>query len=144
MAIQAQNCGVCSIIRCHRNPDRFLIFMVILAISILILAMLVIWQSSVFIKKEGLPGGKLIYADHRQWKSVTTPLFDRALGLTGKPDYIVNQGRQFIHSGCAYFSVGGLLLPYPKGISSTTHLWHHPLYSQGQSATKSELANLCH
>lgn len=70
--------------------------MVILAIFILLLAVVIIWQSSTLIKKKGLPEGRLIYSDHSQWKTVTTPLFDRALGLTGKPDYIVKNGRQFI------------------------------------------------
>ncbi len=70
--------------------------MVILAIAILVLAVIIIWQSSRLIKKEGLPEGKLIYSDHRQWESVNKPLFDRAIGLTGKPDYIIKKGKQFI------------------------------------------------
>ncbi len=70
--------------------------MVILAVSIIILAIVILWQSSKLLKKGGLPGGKLIYADTHLWKSVITPLFDQELGLTGKPDYMIKKGKQVI------------------------------------------------
>lgn len=70
--------------------------MVILAIVIFISGLIVLWVSSNQAKKEGLPNGKLIYADTNLWHKVTTPLTDLKLGLTGKPDYIIKQGNQFI------------------------------------------------
>jgi CRISPR-associated exonuclease Cas4 len=44
----------------------------------------------------GLPGGTVIYADTRGWGPVEKALYDPALGLTGKPDYLVEQGDQII------------------------------------------------
>lgn len=70
--------------------------MVILAVTIIILALVAIWQSSRLLKKEGLPEGKLVYSDTHLWQSVVTPLFDQELGLTGKPDYIIKKGHEII------------------------------------------------
>ena len=44
----------------------------------------------------GLPGGRVIYTDTRSWGKVEKPLFDRDLGLTGKPDYLVEQNGRII------------------------------------------------
>jgi CRISPR-associated exonuclease Cas4 len=40
-------------------------------------------------KESGLPRGRLISADMGDWLPVDEPLYDRHLGLTGKPDYLV-------------------------------------------------------
>jgi CRISPR-associated exonuclease Cas4 len=40
-------------------------------------------------KSAGLPGGRVIYTDTHSWGPVGKPLFDGELGLTGKPDYLV-------------------------------------------------------
>lgn len=47
-------------------------------------------------KRTGLPSGKVIYTDTSRWGKVEKPLFDPALRLTGKPDYLVKQGNQVI------------------------------------------------
>ncbi|MCI0475667.1 MAG: CRISPR-associated protein Cas4 [Anaerolineales bacterium] len=40
----------------------------------------------------GLPyGARIVYADTGAWKKVERPLFARRYGLTGKPDYIVQE-----------------------------------------------------
>ena len=40
----------------------------------------------------GLPyGARIVYADTGAWKRVERPLFSRRYGLTGKPDYIVEE-----------------------------------------------------
>jgi CRISPR-associated exonuclease Cas4 len=44
----------------------------------------------------GLPGGRVIYTDTRAWGKVERPLFDQELGLTGKPDYLVEQKGKII------------------------------------------------
>jgi CRISPR-associated exonuclease Cas4 len=44
----------------------------------------------------GLPGGRVIYVDTHAWGRVEKPLFDRDLGLTGKPDYLVEQNGKII------------------------------------------------
>ena len=42
-------------------------------------------------RASGLPGGRVIYTDTRSWGKVEKPLFNQDLGLTGKPDYLVEQ-----------------------------------------------------
>jgi CRISPR-associated exonuclease Cas4 len=44
----------------------------------------------------GLPVGRVIYTDTRTWGKLEKPLFDRELGLTGKPDYLVEQNGKII------------------------------------------------
>lgn len=39
----------------------------------------------------GLPGGRVIYTDTRGWGKPEKPLFDTELGLTGKPDYLIEK-----------------------------------------------------
>jgi CRISPR-associated exonuclease Cas4 len=47
-------------------------------------------------KAIGMPAGRIIYADTSSWGPVKEPLYDANLGLTGRPDYIVQQGEQWI------------------------------------------------
>lgn len=47
-------------------------------------------------KASGLPAGRVVYSDTRGWKPLETPLSDATIGLTGRPDYLVEQGRQVI------------------------------------------------
>jgi CRISPR-associated exonuclease Cas4 len=47
-------------------------------------------------RRAGLPGGRVIYTDTHAWGAVAKPLFDPTLGLTGKPDYLVEQNGKFI------------------------------------------------
>ncbi len=43
-----------------------------------------------------MPGGRVIYTDTRGWNKLEKPLFYAALGLTGKPDYLVEQNGKII------------------------------------------------
>ncbi len=47
-------------------------------------------------RASGLPGGRVIYSDTRAWDKVEKPLFDQNLGLTGKPDYLVEKNGRII------------------------------------------------
>jgi len=47
-------------------------------------------------KASGLPAGRIIYADTGAWSPVEKSLFDPNLGLVGRPDYLVQEGDQFI------------------------------------------------
>ncbi len=69
--------------------------MLLLALLVL-LAIFLLWQSSRLRRQAGLPGGRVVYTDTRAWGPVEKPLYDHALGLTGKPDYLVDQGGQLI------------------------------------------------
>jgi CRISPR-associated exonuclease Cas4 len=44
----------------------------------------------------GLPGGRVIYTDTRTWGKLERPLFDPNLGLTGKPDYLVEKNGRIV------------------------------------------------
>lgn len=56
-----------------------------------VLAALVFWQAGRRRKRTGLPAGKVIYTDSSKWGKVQKPLHDSRLGLTGRPDYLVEQ-----------------------------------------------------
>ncbi len=47
-------------------------------------------------QQAGIPSGRVIYSDASQWGKVEKPLYDPQLRLTGKPDYLVKQGKQVI------------------------------------------------
>jgi CRISPR-associated exonuclease Cas4 len=70
--------------------------MLFFAALLLLLALLLFWLSSRQRKSAGLPGGRVIYTDTRAWGPLEKPLFDAALGLTGKPDYLVEQNGRLI------------------------------------------------
>jgi CRISPR-associated exonuclease Cas4 len=67
-----------------------------LAILLLLLAVVLLWQAARQRRSAGLPGGRVIYCDTRNWGKLERPLYDRALDLTGKPDYLVRQNGQII------------------------------------------------
>jgi CRISPR-associated exonuclease Cas4 len=66
-------------------------------ILLCILALGLLLASSLLKKKTGLPGGTVVYSDTSMWgKPIEKPLFDGSLGITGKPDYILHQGKELI------------------------------------------------
>ncbi len=70
--------------------------MLYLVLALILLAIILFWQSSRQRRQAGLPGGHIIYTDTRAWGKVEKPLFDSELGLTGKPDYLVEQNGKLI------------------------------------------------
>jgi len=65
--------------------------MLTLALAFILLALVLFWLAARQRRKAGIPGGRVIYNDTRAWGPVEKPLFDDQLGLTGKPDYLVEQ-----------------------------------------------------
>jgi len=65
-------------------------------VILFLLALFFFWQSGRQQKAAGLPGGRIIYTDTRGWGKVEKPLFYPALGLTGKPDYLIEKNGQII------------------------------------------------
>lgn len=61
-----------------------------------LLALVFFWQSGRQRQEAGLPGGRIIYTDTRGWGKLERPLYDQLLGLTGKPDYLVQEKGQII------------------------------------------------
>jgi len=57
------------------------------------LALIFLWQSARRQRAVGIPGGRIIYADNKTWGAVEDALFDPIAGLTGKPDYLVKNGK---------------------------------------------------
>lgn len=70
--------------------------MLIVAFVLFALALLLLWISRRGRKAAGLPEGRVIYGDTREWGRVAEALFDPQWQLTGKPDYLVKQGKQVI------------------------------------------------
>ncbi len=65
--------------------------MIYLAVLLFLCALWVFWIANRRQRASGLPGGRVIYADTGLWGKVEEPLYDPTLGLTGKPDYLVEQ-----------------------------------------------------
>jgi CRISPR-associated exonuclease Cas4 len=71
--------------------------MLYLSFALLLLALFLFWQSSRQHQEAGLPGGRVIYTDTRAWGApLEQPLYSKEMGLTGKPDYLVEQNGQII------------------------------------------------
>jgi CRISPR-associated exonuclease Cas4 len=68
----------------------------LLALLTATLALLMLWFAHRAQRRTGLPAGRVIYADTSRWSRVQEPLYDADLGLTGKPDYLVELGGQVI------------------------------------------------
>jgi CRISPR-associated exonuclease Cas4 len=65
-------------------------------IFLLLLALFLFLISGRQRRAAGLPVGRVIYTDTRSWGRLEKPLYDRDLGLTGKPDYLVEQNGRII------------------------------------------------
>jgi CRISPR-associated exonuclease Cas4 len=61
----------------------------ILALLVALLAAALFWWSRRQQQASGLPAGRVVYADAKPVGAPEKPLYDRELGLTGKPDYLV-------------------------------------------------------
>ncbi|PWH11696.1 MAG: CRISPR-associated protein Cas4 [Anaerolineae bacterium] len=66
------------------------------AFALLVLALVLFWVSGRTRRAAGLPGGRIIYTDTQGWGKVEKPLYDPVLGLTGKPDYLVEKNGHLI------------------------------------------------
>ncbi|MBN1667154.1 MAG: CRISPR-associated protein Cas4 [Anaerolineales bacterium] len=66
------------------------------ALILIFLALLLLWQARRVRKASGIPAGQVIYVDTRAWGPVEKSLYDPEYGLTGKPDYLVEQDSQVI------------------------------------------------
>jgi CRISPR-associated exonuclease Cas4 len=67
-----------------------------LGVVLVVLSLLFIWQAARKQRSAGMPGGRIIYSDTRDWGEVEAPLYHPLLEITGKPDYIIRKGKQVI------------------------------------------------
>lgn len=73
--------------------------MVWLLLAALILGGLGLWlliRAGVTRRKTGLPVGRIAYVDTGAWARCERPLFSKSHRLTGRPDYLVQKGRDLI------------------------------------------------
>jgi CRISPR-associated exonuclease Cas4 len=63
---------------------------------LVLIALVLFWIASRQRRAAGLPAGRVIYADTNQWRKVEKPLYDSLVGLTGRPDYLVEQSGRLI------------------------------------------------
>ncbi len=67
-----------------------------LAVFLILLALVILWQARRQRQASGVPAGRIITSDMSKWSAVEQPLYDAELGLVGRPDYLVEQGGQLI------------------------------------------------
>jgi CRISPR-associated exonuclease Cas4 len=70
--------------------------MLIAGLLSLLIAFILFFISGRQRRASGLPSGRVIYTDTRAWGIVEKPLFDKDLGLTGKPDYLIEHDSKII------------------------------------------------
>jgi CRISPR-associated exonuclease Cas4 len=68
----------------------------IFPLAALFLALVLFLISRVLKRGSGMPEGKIVYADPGLWGKPEKPFYNSALGLTGKPDYLIKQGSAII------------------------------------------------
>jgi CRISPR-associated exonuclease Cas4 len=66
------------------------------ALFLIVLGLIIFWLGRRSQAEAGLPIGRVIYSDTRGWQSIEKPLFSRTHRLAGKPDYLVQQGRDVV------------------------------------------------
>jgi CRISPR-associated exonuclease Cas4 len=70
--------------------------MLILSIALIILAIYIFFLSGKQRESAGIPSGKIIYSDTSRWQPVRNPLYDPIAKVSGKPDYLVQNGKEII------------------------------------------------
>jgi CRISPR-associated exonuclease Cas4 len=71
--------------------------MMVIAAAIFVgLGVLFLWLAQRGRARSGLPAGQIAYADTNSWRRTERPLFSPDLGLTGKPDYLVDNGVEVV------------------------------------------------
>jgi CRISPR-associated exonuclease Cas4 len=66
------------------------------ALLLIIVAVVLLMLASRLRASSGLPTGQVIYSDTGAWQRNEQALFSAQRGLTGKPDYLIRQGRAII------------------------------------------------
>jgi CRISPR-associated exonuclease Cas4 len=67
-----------------------------LALAAFVLALVLFFLSGRKRRAAGLPGGRVIYSDTGGWEQPEKPLYDPVTEISGRPDYLVKQGKLVI------------------------------------------------
>ena len=67
-----------------------------LALAALVMALVLFFISGRKRRAAGLPGGRVIYTDTGGWEQPEKPLYDPVTEISGRPDYLVKQGKLVI------------------------------------------------
>jgi CRISPR-associated exonuclease Cas4 len=70
--------------------------MLFIAIALFLISILLFWTARHQRTSIGLPGGRIIYEDTHTWHKTSESLYDPIIGLTGKPDYLIEKGKSII------------------------------------------------
>ncbi len=70
--------------------------MIAAAISLLCVALFILWLAGRQHRDSGLPAGRVIYRDTGGGTRLEKPLYDPVSGLTGRPDYLVEENSALI------------------------------------------------
>lgn len=62
-----------------------------LGVALLLLALVILLKARQWQQASKLPDGEIVFSDMGAWMRQRKPLFDPHLGLTGKPDYLIEQ-----------------------------------------------------
>jgi CRISPR-associated exonuclease Cas4 len=68
----------------------------LIALLLVILGLIALGLGRRFQTEAGLPIGRVVYADTGGWHPVEKPLYSPRYRLAGKPDYLVQRGRQLV------------------------------------------------
>ncbi len=68
----------------------------ILAFAVFLLAVLLFLVARFLARRSGISTGRIIYSDHGSWQKASRPLYDAHIGLTGKPDYLIQRDGRLI------------------------------------------------
>lgn len=66
------------------------------SIILIFIGIVILWEARRRQARMGLPSGRIIYTDTQKWVRQEQALYDAEIGLTGKPDYLVEQGDEII------------------------------------------------
>jgi CRISPR-associated exonuclease Cas4 len=66
------------------------------ALLLFIMAVFFLWRSGSQRQTSGIPGGRVIYTDTKEWGAPEKALFDPVTGITGRPDYLVREKDEVI------------------------------------------------
>lgn len=80
----------------RRWPDYLGKLMVALGIALILGAIGIFVLAFVLRQRSGLPWARVVSQDVSEARTLTRPLFSSRLGLTGKPDYVLQRGSHLI------------------------------------------------